>query len=249
MLYNDQDVDVFAKIKIEAGKKQDERALGRVTSILKPVINQYLELSEKQKYEYRDLLRKFNHAYSYITQIVRINDKELFKEFMFISYLTNLLPKDTAEKISIDDKITLEFAKLKETYKGSIELERTSSDLKPEQTIDAKRKPKSKDTLQSIIDKVNEQYMGQFTDSDKVIISGIFEMFMNDPEVKKYAQYAKDNNPEMFINSLFPDKFKDIAMKLFTDNHESFEKLFTDKSFYERVMDAMAKELYKKLRK
>ena len=249
MLYNDNDVDVFAKIKIEAGKKQDERALGRVTSILKPVINQYLELSEKQKYEYRDLLRKFNHAYSYITQIIRIHDKELFKEFMFVSYLVNLLPKDTSEKISIDDKITLEFAKLKETYKGSIELEKTSVDLKPEQTINPKRKPKSKDTLQSIIDKVNEQYMGQFTDIDKVIITGIFDMFMNDPEVKKYSQYAKDNNPEMFIKSLFPDKFKDIALKLFSKNNESFEKLFTDKAFYDKVMEAMAKELYKKLRK
>ena len=32
--------------------------------------------------------------------------------------------------------------------------------------VEAKRKPKSKDTLQSIIDKVNEQYMGQFTDID-----------------------------------------------------------------------------------
>jgi type I restriction enzyme R subunit len=249
MLYNDNDVDVFAKIKIEAGKKQDERALGRVTSILKPVINQYLELSEKQKYEYRGLLRKFNHAYSYITQIIRIHDKELFKEFMFVSYLVNLLPKDTSEKISIDDKITLEFAKLKETYKGSIELEKTSVDLKPEQTINPKRKPKSKDTLQSIIDKVNEQYMGQFTDIDKVIITGIFDMFMNDPEVKKYSQYAKDNNPEMFIKSLFPDKFKDIALKLFSKNNESFEKLFTDKAFYDKVMETMAKELYKKLRK
>ena len=33
-------------------------------------------------------------------------------------------------------------------------------------------------------------------------------------KLKKYAQYAKDNNPEMFIKSLFPEKFKDIAMKL-----------------------------------
>jgi type I restriction enzyme R subunit len=38
-------------------------------------------------------------------------------------------------------------------------------------------------------------------------------------------------------------------MKLFSENNESFEKLFTDNSFYEKVMDAMAKELYKKLRK
>lgn len=249
MLYNDNDVDLFANVKIQAGKAQDERALGRVTGILKPIIDQYLELNEKEKYEYRDLLRKFTHAYSYITQIVRINDKELFKEFMFTSYLVKLLPKDTAEKINIDDKITLEYAKLKETYKGSIELEKTSADLKPEQSLQAKKKPKTRDTLQSIIDKVNELYFGDFTESDKVIIQGIFEMFMNDDEVKKYAQYAKDNNPEMFVNSLFPEKFKEIAMSLFEKNHESFQKLFTDTSFYEKVMDAMARELYKKLRK
>lgn len=249
MLYNDQDVDLFSTLKLDAAKNQDNKTLGRLTSLIKPVIEQYKELSEKQKYEYRDLLRKYTHAYSYITQIVRIHDKELFKEFMFTSYIVKLLPKDTLEKISIDDKITLEFAKLQETYKGSIELNKENGILNPEQTIDAKSKPKSKDTLQSIIDKVNEIYLGQFTDGDKVIISGIFDMFMNDPEVKKYAQYARENNPEMFVNSLFPDKFKDIALKLFTENHESFEKLFTDKSFYERVMEAMAKELYKKLRK
>lgn len=249
MLYNDQDVDLFSTLKLDAAKNQDNKTLGRLTSLIKPVIEQYKELSEKQKYEYRDLLRKYTHAYSYITQIVRIHDKELFKEFMFTSYIIKLLPKDTLEKISIDDKITLEFAKLQETYKGSIELNKENGILNSEQTVDAKSKPKSKDTLQSIIDKVNELYLGQFTDGDKVIISGIFDMFMNDPEVKKYAQYARENNPEMFVNSLFPDKFKDIALKLFTENHESFEKLFTDKSFYERVMEAMAKELYKKLRK
>lgn len=249
MLYNDQDVDTFAQIKIESGRKQDDRALGRVTSIIKPIIEQYLDLSEKAKYEYRDLVRKFNHAYSYITQIVRINDKELFKEFMLTSYLIKLLPKDTTEKINIDDKITLEYAKLKETYTGSIELEKKATDLKPEKTVKPRQKTKAKDTLQSIIDKVNEQYFGDFTEGDRVIIQGIFEMFMNDEEVKKYEKYARDNNPTMFIESLFPDKFKEIATNLFTSNHESFQKLFTDKEFYNKVMDAMARELYKKLRK
>lgn len=82
-----------------------------------------------------------------------------------------------------------------------------------------------------------------------LIIQGIFDMFMNDEEVKNFERYAKENNPTMFIESLFPDKFKEIATSLFTSNHESFEKLFTDKEFYNRVMEAMARELYKKLRK
>ena len=62
-------------------------------------------------------------------------------------------------------------------------------------------------------------------------------------------KYAKDNNPEMFVNSLFPDKFKDIVTRCFLENNDSFQKLFNDPDFYQKVMDAMAKELYKSLRK
>lgn len=72
---------------------------------------------------------------------------------------------------------------------------------------------------------------------------------MKDKEVKKYKQYAKDNNPEMFVQSLFPNKFQQIVMALYEGNNESFEKLFTDKVFYNEVMNAMARELYKTLRK
>jgi type I restriction enzyme R subunit len=35
----------------------------------------------------------------------------------------------------------------------------------------------------------------------------------------------------------------------FIDNAESFEKLFSDPDFYQKVQDAMAAELYKALRK
>ena len=53
----------------------------------------------------------------------------------------------------------------------------------------------------------------------------------------------------MFVNSLFPDKFKDIVTRCFLENTDSFQKLFNDPDFYQKVMDAMARELYKSLRK
>lgn len=74
-------------------------------------------------------------------------------------------------------------------------------------------------------------------------------MFMKDDDVKKFKKYAKANNTEMFVNSLFPEKFKDIVTKCFLENNDSFEKLFNDPDFYQKVMEAMAKELYKTLRK
>ena len=86
-------------------------------------------------------------------------------------------------------------------------------------------------------------------DADRVIIEGIYQMFMKDSEVKKFRKYAKDNSTEMFVRSLFPDKFRDIVTQCFLDNNDSFAKLFNDPDFYQKVQEAMAQELYKALRK
>ena len=68
-------------------------------------------------------------------------------------------------------------------------------------------------------------------------------------QFKKFKKYAKDNSTEMFVRSLFPDKFRDIVTQCFLDNNDSFAKLFNDPDFYQKVQEAMAQELYKALRK
>ena len=144
----------------------------------------------------------------------------------------------------------LEYASLNETFRGAIKLdEGQGGKFTPPGAKPTTKKPAKKDTLESIIQKVNDEYSGNFTEGDRVIISGILNMFMNDEEIKKYRRYAKDNNPEMFIKSLFPEKFKKIVTKCFMDNNDTFQKLFNDSDFYNKVMEAMAKELYKVLRK
>lgn len=251
-IFNSQDVDAFNKVmETQSGsKKQDATQLGKLASVLKPVVDRYNDLSEKEREEFRIYLNKFNKYYSYITQLIRLNDKDLFKEFLFTSHLVKLLPRDKKTIIDITDKIKLEYASLKETFQGAITLEKKDvSNLKPSNALDSKKKDKKKDTLQSIIDKVNDRFNGNFTDADRVIIEGIYQMFMSDDDVKKFKKYAKDNNPEMFVKSLFPDKFKDIVVRCYMENNDSFQKLFNDSEFYNKVMEEMAKELYKTLRK
>ncbi|UKI14499.1 MAG: hypothetical protein L6V85_00025 [Clostridiales bacterium] len=72
---------------------------------------------------------------------------------------------------------------------------------------------------------------------------------MNDTEIKKYQRYAQSNDPEMFINSLFPEKFMEIVAKCFLENNDTFKKLYEDSDFKQKVMQAMGKELYSELRK
>ena len=251
MIYNYDDVDGFNKFMVSnVGKNQDAAALGRLAGMFRPVIQRYKDLDEDDREASRDYIRRFNHIYSYVTQLVRLHDPELFHEYQYTTHLVKLLPRpDVIDFIDVDDKIRLEYASLTETFAGAIVLDEKPPIFVPGGSIAPKKNSKKKDTLQSIIDKVNERFSGNFTDADRVIIEGIYQMFMKDTEVKKFKKYAKDNSTEMFVKSLFPDKFRDIVTQCFLDNNDSFAKLFNDPDFYQKVQDAMAAELYKALRK
>ena len=250
MLYNYDDVDKFYELMSkEQGKKQSPSALGKLSALFKPVVTRFSELSEEQRFTYRDYLRGFNNTYSYVTQIVRLHDKELFKEFLYTSHLVRILPPEHTEIPYVDDMIKMEYASLTETFSGAITLDEKPPVILPKSGTGEEKKPKKYDTLESIIQKVNDRFAGEFTESDKVIIRGIYNMFMKDEDVEKYKKYAQDNNPEMFENSLFPDKFKDLVTQCYMDNMETFEKIFKDPEFYAKVESAMSSELYKALRK
>ena len=251
MLYNFEDVEAFNKfMATQASKEQDATALGRLAGMFRPVIARYMDLSEEDRYTVRDYVRKFNKAYAFVTQLVRLHDRDLFNEYQYTLHLIRLLPRIGSEDIgNIEDKIKLEYASLTETFRGAIVLDEKPPAFVPGGSTAPKAPNKKKDTLQSIIDKVNERFSGNFTDADRVIIEGIYQMFMRDSEVKKFRKYAKDNSTEMFVRSLFPDKFRDIVTQCFLDNNDSFAKLFNDPDFYQKVQEAMAQELYKALRK
>lgn len=251
MIYNYDDVDVFNKFMVSnVGKNQDAAALGRLAGMFRPVIQRYKDLDEDDREASRDYIRRFNRIYSYVTHLVRLHDPELFHEYQYTTHLVKLLPRpDVIDFIDVDDKIRLEYASLTETFAGAIVLDEKPPIFIPGGSVAPKKNSKKKDTLQSIIDKVNERFSGNFTDADRVIIEGIYQMFMKDTEVKKFKKYAKDNSTEMFVKSLFPDKFRDIVTQCFLDNNDSFAKLFNDPDFYQKVQDAMAAELYKALRK
>lgn len=249
MLYDFAVVDEFCNImSSQSGKKQTGTTSGKLSSLLKSVVDNYMELDKDKQFLYRGLIKKFNKAYSFIAQLVRIHDEELFKEYLFTSHLISYLPAEKTNKYLLDDKIRLEFESLKESFRGSIQVEKRG-EFKPGNSTDAPVRKKKKDTLERIIEKVNDKYNGEFTDSDRVIISGILNMFMNDAEIKKYRRYAMSNDPEMFVNSLFPDKFMEIVAKCFLENNDTFKKLYEDTEFKQKVMQTMGKELYTELRK
>lgn len=248
-LFSVNDVDAFSKVMKENmdKKKQDSTAIGKLTSIIKPVVDRYLDIADDSKrYLCRDTIMKFVRTYGFVTQLVRLNDEELYKDYLFCSYLLHMLPKSPVEVIDITDKIQLRYAQLKETFHGEIILDDKLGILKPPAPVTTGVKPKKVDTLERIIKKVNEQYDGDFGDGDRVAIDSVFKMLMDDEVVKKrLAEYANTNDINIFINSIFPGEFQRVLVDCFMQNSTAYERLLGNQLFQKAVMDIMAKELYK----
>lgn len=248
-LYGDDDIDKFLKILYKKGSQTDTD-LGKMTSLLTPVVNGYKALPEDKRFDYKKTIHNFNKWYAYITQIDRMFDKDLQKEFNFTQYLEKMLPPVAEVKtVDLEDKLKLEFYKLEQTFKGDISLNPTveTQTLENPKTLKTSGKGVEQDELlENIIEKVNEKFQGIFTEGDRVIVETIYNKCVKNN--KKLKMQAKKNDEEVFNQSIFPEIFNDVAQDCYMESMAAFSKLFEDKTFYASVMDAIAREAYKNLR-
>ena len=246
-LYNDDDIEKFVKINFKSGK-QNATDLGKMTSLLKPIVNRYMDLNEDDRYKFLRTIRNFNKWYSYIIQITRMFDKDLHKEYSFTSYLQKLLPRNKVADVDLEGKLKLEFYKLEETFKGDITLNPSIEDteLVNVKDIDAGDKKEEDELLENIIRKINERFEGKFTEGDRVIVETIYNKCLKDNA--KLKKQAKNNDSEVFEKTIFPKVFDKVAQECYMEQMKAFSKLFEDKEFYISVMKSIAKEAYKDLR-
>ncbi|MDY5115218.1 MAG: DEAD/DEAH box helicase family protein [Campylobacter sp.] len=242
-IYSDTEISAFCKEYFQT-KGQNERAMGRMTSILKPIADRYNAKTIDEKYQFRRDIRKFVKWYGYISQVVRMFDKELHQEFIFCSYLIKLLPAEKVEMIDIESKLKLEFYKLQKTFEGAITLEEKKGSYTGGDSVGGKGENK-KTPLDEIIEKINEKYKGLFSDADRVLIISLQDKLMKDDKLKKIV---KTTEPKIF-NDIFPKIFNNVAEESYKQSQEAYTSLFQDTTKYNIIMQVLADYVYTKMRK
>ncbi|MCH5226777.1 MAG: type I restriction endonuclease subunit R [Muribaculaceae bacterium] len=224
--------------------QQDDKAMGKLTSLLKPVLDDFNALDEEDRFKVRYYVRAFIRFYAFMAQIERTFDKELFKTYVFCEYLFKVLPKNPHEKVDLENKLRLEHHvfKVQDTQKINLSPTKKDKTVKGENGGDGKKVEEKRDLLDNIIDKINLMYQGQFTEADRVIVETIFDKAKQ--EEKKLKKQAKNSDVNMFTNNIFPKIFEQIAQKCYIEQMDAFSKLFEDQSFYEKVAQEMGKAMY-----
>lgn len=243
-VYTEEDIEAVSQIYFDPDVRKANATQGKISNILKPVADKYNQLNQEQRYQFRREVRAFVKWYNYISQITRMFDKELHKEYILCSYLAKLLPSDKTQPFDLDNRVKLEYYRLEKTYEGAIELEATPGSWKPTQPKRAGGQKDRLSPLDEIIARINEEFFGDFTDADRVMVDTLYTKMRQDAKVKKAA---KSNDRQVYERSIFPGIFDTTAQQAYMENREAYEQLFLDAEKYRIIQQALAERLYREL--
>ena len=245
-LYDEPDIEAAAEIVVTDGKgKSQSNVQGKLAAVLKPAVARYNELDDDERYQVRRKVRSFCKWYTYITQIVRMFDRDLHKEYVYLSYLRHLLKVEKIPVEAVDDKVEMRFYKLKQEFEGSISLEPGGGVLDPGGAAKTVTPDKKRDPLQVLVDKFNEQWAGNFTEGDRVVIDTLWKRIAENPQV---ADTIRRDGRQVFESSLLPKVFDEEARRAYVENTDSFTSLFEDSEKYRAMMSAIGQLLVEKFK-
>ena len=157
---------------------------------------------------------------------------------------TTLSPQGPATRAQVATRVKLEYYRLEKAYEGAIELESKPGSWKPTQPKRAGGQKDRTSPLDEIIQRINEEFYGEFTDADRVMVDTLYQKMRKDSKAKKAA---KTEDRQVYERSLFPGIFDTTAQEAYMENTAAYEQLFLDADKYQAVMRALADRLYKEL--
>ena len=243
-IYNDMDIVRFCDVYFASGA-QGSNAQGLLASKLLPAVEKYQAKPSDDRYQIRRTMRNLCKWYRYVSQVVRMFDKDLHSEYVYCSFLVGMLPEAPVQMADIEKMLKLEMYKLEKTFEGDIPLGDEYGVYMPADPKGAS-KPEDKDPLDEIIERINVKYKGNFTPADRVMINALAEKLRGD---KKLANMAASTDPQIFAQSIFPHAFENAAQDSYMESQETYSSLFADQSKYDAIMSTLAEILYREMRR
>lgn len=182
---------------------------------------------EGRQEEFRQLLKSYGRFYSFIAQIMRLEDTSLEKLATYGNWLSRLLPnREVPPEIEItDDMLRLQAFRIERKEVGDASLYPGMSEpLRPIREFGAK--PYSEDEtkeLSEIVRAFNERYGTDFSEDDMIRFEKINREIM-DADMTEMLR----NNPPDVVYAAFRDAFFEGAIRMFQRDDEMKNIVLSD---------------------
>lgn len=228
------------------GTHKSFKGAEKINGVVDEAVERFKKLeSNEEKDDFKSTANKFIRLYAFILQVGPFADVELHKLYIYLTFLLKKLPKGKKSNFVLSDEVALEYYKNTKTFEGNISLLKEGKvDLDPISFGKGASTEEEKTNLSNIINKLNEKFGTNFTETDKLSIDQIKEDMINNDELKIKA---KNNTVENFKFS-YDDKFMDIVIGRMGQNEKFFNKLLANEEFREEIKEYLLMNVYNGLK-
>lgn len=240
-VYTKEEIEEVCNLEFSE-KRKTSKTQEKLNSILDKAVNRYnKELSKEQQEDFKGATTKFVRTYSFILQIGPFADIDLHKLYVYLNYLLRKLPKNVSDGVYLADDVALQYYRNEKIFEGNISLNPDGeTKLKPASHGKGQSAEEEKERLSSIIDRLNERFGTEFSETDKLSRDQIKEDMINNEDL---AQKAQSNTRENFKFS-YEKAFLDFVISRMSQNEKFFIKMLENGEFRSFIMDDMFEEVY-----
>lgn len=225
--YLDKDeIERFAQTFYKGPLNGSDRA--RLEGLVRQAVVRFeADDDEGRQEEFRQLLKSYMRFYSFIAQVMRLEDTSLEKLYSYGAWLARLLPnREIPPEVEItDDMLRLQAFKVEQKEQGDASL--SPGDRAALKAIsDFGAKPYTEDEqkeLSELVKAFNDRHGTNFTEEDMVR----FEQVNRDIIDDDMAEMLRNNPPDV-VYAAFADAFFKGAIRMFQKDNEMRNIVLTD---------------------
>ncbi|MDR4229251.1 type I restriction endonuclease subunit R [Bacillus mojavensis] len=241
-VFTEEEVQKVNELEVTGGVKKSTKAQAELNALLDKGVERFKKLSGEEQFAFKQVATKFIRTYGFVLQVVTFIDLDLHKQYIYLTYLLRKLPRGRGDKdVYLADDVALEYYRNQKVFEGSIELEKTGGyDLDPQEHGAGGAAEDEKVRLSNVLEKLNERFGTQFTETDFLSREQVKEDMLNDEDIR---QKAKNNTKENF-KFAFEKSFMDFVIDRMSSNQEFFMKILENDEFKAYIMKDMMNEVY-----
>ena len=228
-IFDVSEVDAFAAAFFGDAKME------KLYSILRPVVERWVDLEEGEQSSSRKTLGDYVNTYAFLGQVLTFTDPDLEKLFVFAKLLRRYLPYEAKVlPLDVQEKIDLDSLNSRETFSGDIALERESGEVNPatkpgpDQLVEDHL-----EALSAIIAELNDRFGADLSDEDKVTIGHLEDLLGADETLKASIRVNPPETARLAFDHIVQDRLQTIV----ETNFKLYKRVADDDAFANVLVD------------
>ncbi len=235
-IIDDGEVGRFAEIFYKGNLDSGDRI--NLEKLVRNAVQRFdYEEDEGKQEEFRQLLKSYMRFYSFVAQVMRLEDTGLEKLYAYASWLAKLLPnREIPGDIEItEDMLRLQAFRLEKKEDGNASLAPGSTT--PLSAIkEFGAKPYTEDeekTLSEIIQNFNQRHGTDFTEEDFKRYEQINQLALEDQELQ---DMLRNNAPDV-VEGVYSQRYMEKAIRRFQADDDLENIFLSDQDMRKRIIN------------